>query len=77
MGRRAAICRRLDAALERVSGQGLAVRAIYLDGLDLEEFGKAMRGEVGHYAGHQVRVGAKSVIYSTHGVGVTIPARAP
>jgi hypothetical protein len=76
MGRAAAICRRIDAALERCAEQRLAVRAIYLDGLDLEALGEALSGEVGHYAGHQVRVGGKSVIYSTHGVGVGIPARA-
>lgn len=74
---RPSICRRLDLALARVSERRMAVRAIILNGTDLARLGKARKGHVAEYAGHPVRVGATSRIYSTHGVGVHIPVKAP
>lgn len=77
MRRPAAIRRRIDLALERTRERGMAVRAIYLSGLDLVLLGKTTKGAVGHYAGHEVRVGGRSAVYSAHGVKVAIPVRAP
>jgi hypothetical protein len=44
---------------------------------DLSLLGTAIKGEVSDYAGHPVRVGGRSVVYSIHGVGVIVPVAAP
>lgn len=72
---------RIDAALERMRGDGMAVRAIYLTDRDRNSLDSVRSGEFGMklhscgYRDHILRSGKKSMIYSTHGVGVTIPQR--
>lgn len=78
---------RIDAALEKVAFRGMEVRAIYLDDADDEAFvkahtrfwRKALKSRAifwpTTYRDHPVRQGSTSVIYSTHGVGVSIPKR--
>lgn len=84
---RTCIMARIDCALEKLRARQMAVRAIYLDEVDDAALVKAntrfWRGELGstaifhptEYEGHPLRKGNSSIIYSTHGVGVTIPKR--
>jgi hypothetical protein len=75
---------RLDAALEKVRCQQLSVRIICLTTNDLKALDRintkafGVRGCKIHtcdYAGHPVRVGPRSVIYSTHGYEIAVPYR--
>jgi hypothetical protein len=78
---------RIDCALEKMRAQGMEVRAIYLSPEDDAAFvkantrywRKALRSRATFYCttyrDHIVRQGKTSVIYSTVGVGVTIPKR--
>ena len=82
MPRRAPIIRRLDAALDKMRAQGMAVRAIYLTADDWDAFNDARSKEYGtplvafQYLGVEIRSGQTSTIYSTHGVGLSVPRRA-
>jgi len=81
------IVQRLDAALEKVAFRKMDVRAIYLDSADREAltrwWTRKWRKQLGSkaefiplaYRDHPVRSGNNSIIYSTHGVGVTVPKR--
>lgn len=78
---------RIDQALEKMRAQGMEVRAIYLDPADDATFvrantrywRKALQSRATFHCttfrDHIVRQGKSSIIYSTHGVGVTIPKR--
>ncbi len=74
---------RIDAALEKMRWQGMEVRSINLTEKDRAELGRAIRKEMRvrgkvhpcGYRDHIVRSGTKSIIWSTHGVGTTIPQR--
>lgn len=84
MAARDSIIERLDAALEKMRWQQLAVRTICLTKADLKALDKAntlafgVKGCKAHtcgYRGHVVRVGPRSVIYSTHGYETAVPYR--
>jgi hypothetical protein len=74
---------RIDAALEMMRWQNMEVRCIYLTEKERKELGRAIRRDLGGkgrvepcgYAGHILRTGKKSCIYSTHGVETTIPKK--
>lgn len=74
---------RIDCALEKMRAQEMEVRAIYLNDKDLKSLGLAIKFDWGFtgqvhahgYRDHIVRSGNKSIIYSTHGVGVAVPLR--
>ncbi len=72
---------RIDAALEKMTIRQENVRAIYLCPLDRKALDRAQSKEFGlklhvcGYRDHIVRGGAKSVIYSTHGVGTAVPKK--
>ena len=82
-----AICDRIDAALEKVAFRNMEVRAIYLTEADYEALKKHetrhWRKKLGSkatfwptsYRDHHLRSGNRSIIYSTHGVGVAIPKK--
>lgn len=85
---RACIIARIDAALEKMRFEQIDVRAIYLTEPDRDAFDLAMskRWAKSHgyksyraifmfYGEHEVRIGKTSTIYSTHGVGVSVPKR--
>lgn len=80
---RGAIRPRIDAALEKMRAQQVAVRAIYLDPVDLaaldrdaaRRFGGGCRIHVCGYRDHVVRAGKVSRVYSVHGVEFTVPRR--
>lgn len=75
------IIARLDVALQKMSFRQMEVRAIYLTEADQKLFNRAMSKRHGMklsclaYQDHQIRRGEKSIIYSTHGVGVAVPKR--
>lgn len=83
MTRRPPIIRRLDAALDTMAERKMSVRAIYLTAKDQAEYNAAQSRAWGgpvaclDYSGHQIRHGETSRVYSTHGVNVAIPRRAP
>jgi hypothetical protein len=83
MTARASIIRRLDAALEKMTAQAMTVRAIYLTADDWNDYNDAQSAAYGcplvafRYGPHEIRSGATSTIYSTHGVPVAIPKRVP
>lgn len=70
---------RLDAALEKMRGQSMEVRAICLTDADhlalARAMGKARRRSVLQFRGHEIRPAKTSIVYSTHGVGVSVPKR--
>jgi len=82
MPRRAAIIRRLDAALAKMREQGMAVRAIYLDETDWDAYNAAQSKAYGtplvtfRYGDYEIRSGENSRVYSTHGIGIAVPRRA-
>jgi len=82
MPRRALIFRRLDAALDKMREQGMAVRAIYLTADDWDAYNEAQSKAYGsrlvafQYGGIEIRSGETSRLYSTHGVAVAVPRRA-
>ena len=81
------ICDRIDVALEKMAFEGVEVRAIYLSPEDDEAYvkahtrfwRKALKSRATFYPTtfreHVVRSGKTSIIYSTNGVGFTIPKR--
>lgn len=75
------ILRRLDAVLQVMEAESLAVRAIYLARVDLEAFlgtQEKIARPVG-YRGHEVRAitgKGSSCVYSTHGVSRAVPRAA-
>lgn len=78
---------RIECALEKMRARNMEVRAIYLDEADDAAYikantrfwRKALQSKATFfptmYGEHPLRTGTKSIIYSTHGVGVTIPKR--
>lgn len=80
---RAPIIRRLDAALAKMHGQGMEVRAIYLTESDWDEYNDAQSKAIGSkcvcflYGDFQIRSGGRSIIYSKQGVGVHVPKAVP
>lgn len=72
---------RIDAALETVRWQGIAVRAIYLTEPDSRALDRVRSREYGSklvvlgYRDHHIRFGKRSAIYSTNGVEIAIPKR--
>jgi hypothetical protein len=72
---------RLEAALEKFAFRQMEVRAIYLTAEDHDKLDRAESARfkkkisVLEYRGHEIRRGGTSVIYSTHGVGVSVPKR--
>lgn len=77
------IVARIDSALERMDERQMGVRAIYLDEEDREALDRVMSRHYGskllltEFREHPLRSGQKSVIYSTHGVGVSIAKGTP
>ena len=81
------IFNRIDAALEKVRARQMEVRAIYLDPEDDAAFietntkywRKALDSRATFYAtdyaGHHLRQGTRSQIFSTDGVAVAIPKK--
>jgi hypothetical protein len=72
------IVARVDAALERLDERGMEVRAIYLDEVDRAALDQVMSRHYGstltlcEFRDHPLRSGKTSMIYSTHGVSVSI-----
>ena len=84
MPARDSIIDRLDAALEKMRWQQLSVRIICLTKTDLKALDRANTAAFGvkgckihtcDHRGHPVRVGPRSVIYSTHGYAMAVPYR--
>lgn len=83
MAGRSGIRDRIDVALEKMRAEAMDVRAIYLTETDRAALGRTIKRDFGFhgivhphgYRDHIVRPGKHSVIYSTRGVGVTIPKR--
>jgi hypothetical protein len=82
------ICRRLDAGIAKADALGAKIRAIYLTEIDrallTRWWSHRWRRKLGSsavfhpcaYRDHPVRPGKKTIIYTEHGVGVTVPRRA-
>lgn len=83
MARRASILRRIDAALSTMAERDMEVRAIYLTETDWDAYNKAQSKAWGSrcvcfaYGDHEIRSGKTSIVYSKHGVGVSVPKVAP
>lgn len=83
-----AIVRRLDAGLASAAELGAKIRAIYLTEADRElltrwythrwrrSTGSTAIAHPCSYRDHPVRYGKRTIIYTDHGVGVTVPRRA-
>lgn len=69
---------RIDAALDKMAEEEMAVRAIYLDQPDMKAFNRAFSKHYGSkvwspfYREHPVRLGKHSMIYSTEGVATVV-----
>jgi hypothetical protein len=75
------IISRIDCALEKMRAREMGVRSINLTPEDWDDLNAALSAEYGstlytfRYAGHEIRSGNRSVIYSNHGVSVNVPKR--
>lgn len=72
---------RIDVALTRFESEGWDVRAIYLDQTDRDALDAARTKEFGMkchvcgYRGHPIKLGKRSMVYSTHGCIKSVPKR--
>ena len=82
------IVRRLDAGIAKADALGAQIRAIYLTDADRELLTRwwtsRFRRQLGSraqfipcsYRDHPIRIGKRTVIYTSHGVGLAVPRRA-
>jgi hypothetical protein len=82
------IVRRLDAGIAKADALGAKIRAIYVTDADRElltrwwtrrwrqSTGSSAIAHPCSFRDHPIRFGKKTVIYTDHGVGVTVPRRA-
>lgn len=81
------ICRRLDAGIAKAAALGAQIRAIYLTEADRalltrwqthrwrRTSGSKAIAHPCSYREHPLRTGKRTIIYTDHGVGVTVPRR--